>query len=40
MVIGVAPENEGKALAILHEAGEEAYVIGRAEAGEKGVVLC
>ncbi|MCR4672648.1 MAG: phosphoribosylformylglycinamidine cyclo-ligase [Lachnospiraceae bacterium] len=40
MVIGVDPENATKALEVLEAAGEKAYIIGCAKAGEKGVVLC
>lgn len=40
MVLAVAPENAKKALEVLKSAGETPYTIGRAEAGEKGVILC
>lgn len=40
MVIGVDPADADKALALLEAAGETAYVIGAAEAGEAGVTLC
>ncbi|MBB5265902.1 phosphoribosylformylglycinamidine cyclo-ligase [Catenibacillus scindens] len=40
MVIGVSPEDAGKAIKLLEEAGETAYVIGETKAGEAGVTLC
>ncbi len=40
MVIGVAPEDAEKTLALLEQAGEKGYIIGKTEAGEKGVTLC
>ena len=40
MVIGVAPEDAEKTLALLEQAGEKGYIIGETEAGEKGVTLC
>lgn len=40
MMLAVAPEDRDKTLAALQAAGEEAYVVGSIEAGEKGVVLC
>lgn len=39
-VIAVAKEDAEKALEVLHEAGEEAVVIGHVESGNKEVVLC
>lgn len=40
MVIGVAPEDAQKTIAAIEAAGEKAYVVGKAVAGEKGVVVC
>lgn len=40
MVIGVAPEDAQKAITAIEAAGEKAYVVGKAVAGEKGVVVC
>ncbi len=40
MVIAVDAEDADKTLAALKAAGEEAYVVGHMEAGEKGVTLC
>ena len=40
MVLAIDPAEKEKALEILKEAGESAYVIGKIEAGEKGVTLC
>ncbi len=40
MIVAVEPENVDKAVEAMKAAGEEAYVIGRIEAGEKGVTLC
>lgn len=40
MVIAVAPEDKEKTVAAIEAAGEAAYVVGRIEAGEKGVTLC
>ncbi len=40
MVIAVAPEDADKAVEALSRAGEKAYVIGRTEEGEKGIILC
>ncbi len=40
MVIGVSPEDTDKAIRLLEEAGEKAYVIGETKAGEAGVTLC
>ena len=39
MVLAVDPEDAGKTLAALQEAGETAYVIGTVESGDRGVVL-
>lgn len=40
MIVAVDPAEEGRTIEALKAAGEEAYVIGRVEAGEKGVALC
>lgn len=40
MVLAVAPEDAGRALEAIKEAGETAYIIGKVEEGEKGVDLC
>jgi phosphoribosylformylglycinamidine cyclo-ligase len=40
MSVVVAPEDADKALSILHEQGEDAYVMGRIAAGDERVVLC
>ena len=40
MVLAIDPAEKEKALDILKEAGESAYVVGKIEAGEKGVTLC
>ena len=40
MVIAVNPSDKDKALALLKEAGETAYVIGETVEGETGVTLC
>ena len=40
MVIAVDPADTDKALALLEEAGEKAYVVGETVEGEAGVTLC
>lgn len=40
MVLAVDASDVDKVMAALSQAGETAYVVGRCEAGEKGVVLC
>lgn len=40
MVLALAPEDVEGAVAAIEAAGEKAFVIGNAEAGEKGVTLC
>lgn len=40
MVIAVDPADSDAALKALHESGEQAYVIGEAESGDKGVKIC
>jgi len=40
MVVATSPEDVDKAVAAFAEAGDKAYVIGKIEAGEKGVSLC
>ncbi len=40
MVIAVDPADADKTLKAIEAAGEQPYVVGRVEAGEKGVALC
>ncbi len=40
MVLAVAPEDVDKTVAAIKEVGEQPYVVGHIEAGEKGVTLC
>ncbi len=40
MVIALAPEDVEKAIQAIQDAGETGYVVGKVEAGEKGVILC
>ncbi|MGN1191475.1 MAG: phosphoribosylformylglycinamidine cyclo-ligase [Dorea sp.] len=40
MVLVIAPEDVDKTMEAIKAAGEEAYVVGHVEAGEKGVTLC
>ena len=40
MVLAIDPADKEQALEVLKEAGESAYVVGKIEAGEKGVTLC
>ena len=40
MVLAVAPENADKAVAAIKGAGEDAFVLGEAAAGDKGVTVC
>ena len=40
MVLAIDPAEKEKAMEILKEAGESAYVVGKIEVGEKGVTLC
>ena len=40
MVLAVDPADVQKTLAAIEAAGERAYVVGRCETGEKGVVIC
>ena len=40
MVIGVKPEDADAAVKAIEAAGEKAYVVGKAQTGEKGVTLC
>lgn len=40
MMLAVAPEDAEKTIEALKKAGEDAYVVGQTEAGEKGVTLC
>lgn len=40
MVIALDPKDVDKAMAAIKEAGDECYVVGHVEAGDKGVKLC
>ena len=40
MILALDPADVEKTMAALKEAGEEAYIVGKVEAGEKGVTLC
>lgn len=40
MVLAVTPENVDQTIAAMQAAGEQAYVVGKVENGEKGVTLC
>lgn len=40
MMLTVAPEDKEATLAALQKAGEQAYIVGTVEAGEKGVRIC
>ena len=40
MMLALDPKDAEKAIEALKAAGEEAYVVGSIEAGEKGVTLC
>ncbi len=40
MVLAVAPENAQKAIEAIEAAGDKAYVVGKIQDGEKGVILC
>lgn len=40
MVLAIAPEEVDKTMEAIRAAGEEPYVVGHVEAGEKGVTLC
>ena len=40
MILALEPEDVDKAIEAIRAAGEEAYVVGRVEAGEKGFTLC
>ncbi|MGN0335241.1 MAG: phosphoribosylformylglycinamidine cyclo-ligase [Lachnospiraceae bacterium] len=40
MILALDPSDVEKAMAAIKEAGEEPYIIGKVEAGEKGVTLC
>lgn len=40
MVLAIAPEDVDKTMEAIKAAGEDAYVVGHVEAGEKGVTLC
>ena len=40
MVLAVDPADVDKTMEAIKEAGETPYVVGRIEAGEKGVTLC
>ena len=40
MVLAVDPADVDKTMAAIEAAGDKAYVVGKVEAGEKGVTLC
>lgn len=40
MVLAISPEDVDKTIEAIRAAGEEAFVVGHVEAGEKGVTLC
>ena len=40
MVLALDPSDVDKAVAAIEAAGEAAYVVGKVEAGEKGVTIC
>ncbi|MCI8616217.1 MAG: phosphoribosylformylglycinamidine cyclo-ligase [Lachnospiraceae bacterium] len=40
MVLALAPEDAAGAVKAIEAAGEKAYVVGKAQAGEKGVTIC
>ena len=40
MVLAVAPEDVDKTMEAIRKEGDTPYVVGRIEAGEKGVTLC
>ena len=40
MVLAVKPEDVDKTMEAIRKAGDTPYVVGRIEAGEKGVDLC
>ena len=40
MIVAVRPEDVDKTLEAIKAAGDTGYVVGRIEAGEKGVTLC
>lgn len=40
MVLALDPSDADKAIKAIEEAGEKAYIVGKCEAGEKGVTLC
>ena len=40
MVLAVDPADVGQAVKAIQSSGEEAFVIGKVEDGEKGVTLC
>ena len=40
MVLAVDPDDVDKTIEAIRAAGEEPYVVGHIEAGEKGVTLC
>ena len=40
MVLAVAPENSQKAIEAIEAAGDKAYLVGKIQDGEKGVILC
>ena len=40
MILAVDPADAEKAIAAIEAAGDQAYLVGKVQAGEKGVVLC
>ena len=40
MILAVAPEDVDKTMEAIRKEGDTPYVVGRIEAGEKGVTLC
>ena len=40
MVLAVDPADVDKTMEAIREAGDQPYVVGKIEAGEKGVTLC
>ena len=40
MIVAVDPKDVDRTMEAIREAGDTPYVVGRIEAGEKGVTLC
>jgi phosphoribosylformylglycinamidine cyclo-ligase len=40
MILALDPADVEKAMEAMKAAGEDAYIVGKVEAGEKGVTLC